>query len=216
MAMKSMGRSSQSVSRLIWSQSILVRGRDHLLSSPPMNAFLLRTPRLGFRYWTSDDLPLARSLWSDPAVTKLMASEPWSNQKVQDRLNTEINNAEIHGVQYWPIFLLTDGSFVGACGLKPYKPEERIFEMGYHLVPSAWGKGMASEAAGAVVKYAFQTLNLAAIFAGHHPDNAPSGRVLEKLGFRRIGEKRFEGTGLMHVTYQLTVEEYRTRHGGAS
>lgn len=163
----------------------------------------LSTARLGFRWWTHDDLPLARCLWGNPEVTRLFTREPWPDEKVAARLATELANARDHGYQYWPLFELAFGAFAGVCGLKPYRPAEGVLEIGYHLLPSTWGRGLASEAAGEVVAHAFGALGAAALFAGHHPDNAASGRVLEKLGFTRTGEEFFEPTGLMHPAYLL-------------
>lgn len=163
----------------------------------------LRTARLGFRWWTRDDLPLAHCLWGNPEVTRLFTKVPWSEEKVIQRLQTELAHATVNRYQYWPLFELAGERFVGVCGLKPYKPAERIHELGYHLLPSAWGHGYATEAAAAVVEHAFGTLGAAALFAGHHPDNVASGRVLEKLGFARTGEDFFEPTGLMHPSYLL-------------
>jgi RimJ/RimL family protein N-acetyltransferase len=57
------------------------------------------------------------------------------------------------------------------------------FELGYWLGKPYWGRGYVSEAAAAVVEYAFGWLNQPALVAGYFVDNPASGRVLEKLGF---------------------------------
>lgn len=73
-------------------------------------------------------------------------------------------------MQYWPIFYLETGNFIGCCGLRPYSREDGIYELGFHLRPEYWAKGFASEAANAAIDYAFQALNANDLFAGHHPD----------------------------------------------
>ena len=55
-------------------------------------------------------------------------------------------------------------------------------EIGWMLTPSAWGQGYATEAGRAVRDEAFERLKLESIVAVHHPENAASGRVMEKLG----------------------------------
>src|ERR1700730_4808648 len=106
--------------------------------------YFLQTSRLAFRTWTSDDLPLARVLWGDPNVTRFFGGT-FPEAQIQQSLASEIANLHVHRVQYWPLFSLADGHFVGCCGLRPYKPEEKIFELGFHLRPAYWGKGLAKE-----------------------------------------------------------------------
>jgi hypothetical protein len=72
---------------------------------------------------------------------------------------------------------------------------------------SSGGQGFAREASEAIIPYAFGRLGAAAIFAGHHPQNAASGRLLVKLGFTYQGDKLYIPTGLMHPTYLLRKEQ---------
>ena len=103
--------------------------------------FFLQTARLGFRRWSTEDLPLALALWGDPAVTRLIGG-PLSREQVRERLAREIATQESQGMQYWPLFLLATGEHVGCCGLRPYKPS--LLELGVHLKEEYWGKGYAS------------------------------------------------------------------------
>ena len=66
--------------------------------------------------------------------------------------------------------------------------------------------GLASEAARAVIAHAFENLGASALFAGHHPDNTASEKVLRKLGFAETRSEFFEGTGLVHPAYLLPRE----------
>ncbi|HYL94009.1 MAG TPA: GNAT family N-acetyltransferase [Alphaproteobacteria bacterium] len=164
--------------------------------------YFLKTERLGFSRWQPNDLPLAQSLWGDAQVTRLIGG-PFSPRQVEERLAREIGWMSSFSVQYWPLFLLRDGEFVGCCGLRPYKPEERIYETGFQLRPAFWGQGLATEAERAVIVHAFGTLGAKGLFAGHHPQNAASQHVLEKLGFRFTHEELYPPTGLMHRAYFL-------------
>jgi len=109
-------------------------------------------------------------------------------------------------MQYWPVFLLADGRHAGCAGLRPYEAGQAIFEMGVHLLPEFWAQGFAREASEAIIPYAFGRLGAAAIFAGHHPQNVGSCRLLMKLGFTYQGEKLYIPTGLMHPAYLLRRE----------
>ncbi|HUJ33538.1 MAG TPA: GNAT family N-acetyltransferase, partial [Candidatus Acidoferrum sp.] len=112
--------------------------------------YFLRTARLGFRCWRDDDLALAMELWGDPEVTALIGG-PFSEETVRARLAKEIAQMREYGMQYWPIFLLDGGEHVGCAGLRPYRVEERVFELGFHLRRAFWGQGLATEAARAAI-----------------------------------------------------------------
>jgi RimJ/RimL family protein N-acetyltransferase len=164
--------------------------------------YFLRTARLGFSLWRADDLPLAKTLWGDARVTSLIGG-PFSPDAIAERLQKEISTASECGVQYWPLFLLDSGDHAGCGGLRPYRPEEKVFEVGFHLRPECWGKGLAAEAANGIIKFAFEELDAHALFAGHHPANVGSKRVLEKLGFRFSHSEFYPPTGLQHPSYIL-------------
>jgi len=162
----------------------------------------LATERLFFREWSAADAPLAVALWCDPTVGTFIGG-PFPPEHAQQRLRREIETQTSSGVQYWPIFLTSTGSFAGCCGLRPYQPEQRIFEIGFHFLPAYWGQGLAGEAAQAVIRHAFDTRGAAALFAGHHPDNAGSARLLQRLGFRYTHDEHYAPTGRMHPSYLL-------------
>ncbi|MGB7264795.1 MAG: GNAT family N-acetyltransferase [Terracidiphilus sp.] len=168
--------------------------------------YFLNSERLGFRHWTADDQALAIGLWCDAQVTALIGG-PWSQDVALARLAQEVSHGQQLGVQYWPVFLLEDGSHVGCAGLRPYKLEEKIFEMGIHLRPGFWGRGFAYEAARAIVPYAFSSLPIDALITGHHPRNTASRRLLNKLGFTFLEERVYAPTGLMHPMYLLRKEQ---------
>jgi len=146
-------------------------------------AYFLRSPRLGFRCWTADDLPLARQLWGDLEVTRFFGG-PFGEEEIARRLEVEIARMSAYRFQYWPMDLVSTNEHVGCCGLRPFRPDVGIPELGFHLRPKFWGQGLASEGARAIIRFAFETLPAKALSAGHHPENVNSKKVLEKLGFR--------------------------------
>lgn len=64
---------------------------------------------------------------------------------------------------------------------------ERTKEIGFFLHEEYWGKGLIPEAVKALLKYAFEDMNVSEIVIGHAESNVQSGRVQDKLGFKRIG-----------------------------
>lgn len=172
-------------------------------------AYFMQSARIGFRHWFEDDLPLAMWLWGDPRVTEFIdIRDRLSEEEVAARLNNEIAMQKCSGVQYWPIFLKEEDIFVGCCGLRPYKPEEKILEIGSHILYEYWRRGFAEEAVRRVMKYAFEKLKINALFAGHNPGNDASREFLAKLGFRYTRDEYYEPTGLMHPSYLFRREDY--------
>jgi ribosomal-protein-alanine N-acetyltransferase len=176
-----------------------VRGGTIVQTRP---AYFLKTSRLGFRPWSVDDYPLAVALWGDIRVTRFIGG-PFSEEQIQERLAREIASMSAHHVQYWPVFSLADDDFAGCCGLRPYKPEERVYELGFHFRPPYWGQGLALESARAAIALVFDSLGARAVFAGCYPDNFASRKVLEKLRFRFTHEELYVPTGKMHCCYIL-------------
>ncbi len=177
---------------------------------PAMGEYFLRSERLGFRTWRETDLPLARALWGDPVVTRFISRGGFDEREIRARLRREIASQDASGIQYWPVFLLEDGSPVGSCGLRPREGHPRIPELGVHVLSSCWRRGYALEAAGRVVAHAFDALGFDALFAGHHPDNAASRALLERLGFVRTHDELYGPTGLMHPSYLLRSRRPRS------
>jgi RimJ/RimL family protein N-acetyltransferase len=175
--------------------------------SAVLSPYFLTTERIGFRAWAAEDLPLAVGLWGDARVTEFIdARGQLSEAQVRERLLREMATREAHGVQYWPIFLLAGGEHLGCAGLRPYKPAERVYELGVHLRTAYWGQGYAAEAARGVIAYAFDRLGAAGLFAGHNPSNEASRHLLTKLGFRYTHDEFYPPTGRHHPSYLLRRE----------
>ena len=87
----------------------------------------------------------------------------------------------------WAITWLESGELVGMVGLAPGQLGENAAELGYYVARKAWGRGIATEAGRAVVRYGFDTLKLPRLTSGYFVDNPASGRVLSKLGFVETG-----------------------------
>lgn len=82
--------------------------------------------------------------------------------------------------------IVANGTVIGEAELK-VDYYHLVGELAYGIARIHWGKGLATEAARAVVGYGFSTLGLARVFAWLDPRNVRSMRVLEKLGMRREG-----------------------------
>jgi ribosomal-protein-alanine N-acetyltransferase len=165
-------------------------------------SYFLTTDRLGFSQWNESDSSLAMMLWGDPKVS-LFIGGPFTEDEVRARLRREIELMAAHQIQYWPVFSLLEKKFAGCAGLRPHGDTESVLEMGVHLLPGCWGQGFGREAARAVIEFGFERLGAKSLFAGHHPSNVASRRLLEGLGFRFTHEEFYEPTGLYHPSYLL-------------
>lgn len=107
------------------------------------------------------------------------------------------------------IILKDTREFIGWCGLDHRDQTKDAPDLFYLLKASYWGKGLATEAARAVLGYAFGELDLDSIHGGAVPGNMASKRVLEKLGMRYLGLDA-EGSH----TFTLTKAEYEDASKG--
>src|ERR1051326_9066615 len=80
------------------------------------------------------------------------------------------------------------GATVGYCGFKGPPDAEWIVEIAYGVAPEHQGKGYATEAAEALVSYAFRNGQVRVVLAHTLPEPNASTRVLTKCGFRKVGE----------------------------
>jgi len=81
---------------------------------------------------------------------------------------------------------------VGQCGLLTQEIDnEKVVEIGYHILPEYWGQGYASEAAMKFRDYAFQNMICDSLVSIIHIDNIASQRVAEKNGMKKIKQTRY-------------------------
>jgi len=93
----------------------------------------------------------------------------------------------------WAIERPSDGAFLGTCGLFRWNRNWRSCVIGYELAPFARGNGYMTEALNATIDYGFEAMQINRVEAQVHPQNAPSIRTLETLGFLREGYQRQAG-----------------------
>jgi ribosomal-protein-alanine N-acetyltransferase len=169
-------------------------------------ALLLETPRLTLREFTAGDFEDLLRLDSDPRVMRYIArGRPATSDEVAAALKRILNYGRVnYGLGLFRAARRgagvstvgrDDGAFIGWGCLK-YTPPTCDVEVGYRLLPGAWGHGYATEIATALVRYGFETLTLDRIIGVTHPGNAASQRVLLKSGLADAGWGRYYGRRL--------------------
>jgi ribosomal-protein-alanine N-acetyltransferase len=151
----------------------------------------LRTARLALRPFTPADVDDLFALHSNAHVLRYWDSPPWTDPGRAQRFLATCGRMQEEGSgARLAMEQISDGKFIGWCGLSRWNPEFRSASLGYCLDDAAWGRGFATEGARALLRWAFAMLDLNRVQAEVDTRNAASARVLEKLGFLREGTLR--------------------------
>lgn len=140
------------------------------------------TARLAFREMSRDDLDAMAGLLGDPVVMWVYP-HPYSRDQAVEWIERSINLYRERGFGLWLLTLRGTGEFVGECGLVPQVVEGQTHvEVGYHIRPELWGRGLATEAVAACRDFARDVAGLEGIVALIDPRNVASQRVATKAG----------------------------------
>jgi RimJ/RimL family protein N-acetyltransferase len=151
----------------------------------------LRTSRLTLRPFADADAAALVALMSDARVLRFWDSPPWPDPGRAERFLAVCREMADQGTGVrLAVERASDQRFLGWCSLSRWTPEHRSAALGYCYGEAAWGRGHATEAAGALLGWGFETLDLNRVQAETDTRNLASARVLEKLGFLREGALR--------------------------
>jgi len=149
------------------------------------------TERLVLRRFRETDAEEAyENFGKDEEVARYVSFDPWrtlagTEEFIRLHLDQYDTNPDYYG---WAITL--DGKVIGNISIFDIDHDSESCELGYYLGRDWWGNGYATEAAKAVINYAFVRLFAHRVFASHHPENVRSKRVLEKAGMKYEGTMR--------------------------
>jgi len=148
----------------------------------------LATARLILRPPVAEDLPwVLEAMNTEPVMRHLAGVRP--PEAVAESLADDIDAFHTSGHRRWTVWLRDAGIRVGRVGLfhlrSPAAPPELQGqrEIGWTFAQDHWGKGYASEAARAVIAYAFGVLKLPVLWSQTSDSNAASTRMMQRLGF---------------------------------
>ena len=152
---------------------------------------ILETERLILRTWLLNDLKDFFGIYGDKEVWRFIDPKGVFKNENVARLALQRGTAyqQEHGISHWAVVEKRRGRAIGACGFNLFEGGPRL-ELVYHIARAYWGFGYATEAAGACLRYAFETLHAPAVVASTDPRNLASQRVLEKIGFACEGSRR--------------------------
>ena len=148
----------------------------------------IRTSRLTLREMTLDDAGAFFRERADPEVMKYVGAD--RDTSIEDALAriAVVREGVRAGTSIrWTIADPESGAFMGSGGFWRWDKRHFRAEIGYDLLPEHWGKGLMTEALGAIIQFGFEVMNLHSIEANIDPRNKASRGVLERLGFQQEG-----------------------------
>jgi [ribosomal protein S5]-alanine N-acetyltransferase len=153
---------------------------------------ILETPRLVLRPLRLEDAPVVTRLAGrrEIADTTIVIPHPYLEEHAREFIMSHIGPGGTNKETVFAVTLKADGQLVGVIGLSEIDLEHSQAEMGFWVAVECWGKGYATEASAAAVRFGFETLRLNRIHAYHMVRNPASGRVLKKIGMKPEGMLR--------------------------
>jgi len=154
------------------------------------NRIFCETPRFILREVVIQDKEGLFILDTDPEVHRFLGNQSViSMLQIEKMIESLQMQYRIHGIGRWAIIEKSSGEFVGWSGLKLVKDtinsRSHFFDLGYRIIRSHWGKGIAYETSLAALRYGFETLKLNNIYASAQEENHASLAILSKLGFKK-------------------------------
>ena len=165
---------------------------------------VLRTERLTLIPFDENDIDIALELFTNREVRRY-AGGVMPAQEIRDSMSRWIRRGATGCIGIWCITEAESGQKLGTAALLPMPIEENNtdwdllvpgqmpeadIEIGYFLKPSAWGRGIATEACRRLLQFAFEESPLSVVFATFDEGNAASRKVLLKAGFIDCGTRR--------------------------
>lgn len=143
---------------------------------------------------------------SDPDVHIYLGKSPIHNIEQIDDIILFIRKQYVdNGIGRWAMIEKSSNNFIGWAGLKLVRELTNkhidFYDLGYRLNKSYWGKGFATEAARAALKYGFNKLNLNEIYAITDSQNVASRNVIEKVGLKYI--ETYSDWGTDHDWFEI-------------
>jgi RimJ/RimL family protein N-acetyltransferase len=177
----------------------------------------IRTERLILRRWREEDRPLFARLTGNPEVMRFFPSTRTRDESDADAQWLS-ERFDLDGFGPWVVEapgVTSFAGFVGPWRVRRELPFTPAVEIGWRLDRPYWGRGYTPEAARAALQDVFARTDLPEIVAYTAEPNAPSRRVMEKLGMSRDEAGGFDHPALpeghplrAHVLYRLSRQSF--------
>ncbi|MBB5572098.1 MULTISPECIES: GNAT family N-acetyltransferase [Rhizobium] len=154
----------------------------------------LMTERLILRSHRLEDFEEYTAFWSQEDLVRYIGGETSTREQAWSRMLRYAGMWHHLGFGFFAVEERHSGRFIGEVGFLDLHRDmyptttEGTLEAGWGITPALQGKGYATEAVSAAIAWAEETFPGRRMTCIIDPENAPSQRVAEKVGFRRIGE----------------------------
>lgn len=155
----------------------------------------IETARLRLYPPCVEDFEARLAMDRDPRVMRYIRPIPDDEAAHRAEMRATILGAQPPGGAMWHVAHKDRPGFLGWCGLMPLE-DSGLIEIGYRYIPAAWSRGIATEAAQAVLSHGFRVLGIDMIVAVTDPDNRASHGVLRKIGLAPAGQAYHYGRDL--------------------
>jgi RimJ/RimL family protein N-acetyltransferase len=159
---------------------------------------ILETERLILRVQTLEDFPAFAAMWADPVVTRFIGGAPLSEEDAWAKFLRIAGHWALMGYGFWGIFEKEGGRRIGEAGILNVKRDivpsfHDVPEIGWGLLPEVHGKGYATEAVMAILRWAENHFGKVRMVCIIDPANGPSLRVAERCGFKAFANTTYKG-----------------------
>lgn len=164
----------------------------------------LETERLRLEPLDAVHAQVLHRIYGEPDVARYLFSRASSPEEFETLFQRALSFRDTHGM--WAVVQRSDDRLLGRVGFFAFGTRERP-ELAFLLSRSVWGRGLATEACRAAIRYALAHRDWPEIVAVVHPGNLASMRVLEKLGFSE--ERSLTLNGAPARLFQAPLERLR-------
>jgi ribosomal-protein-alanine N-acetyltransferase len=178
-----------------------------------MSRVVLETARLHLRPVDAGDVDALHRHWTDADVRRFLWDDVVIERGVaEDVVRSSEESFAAHGFGFWAVRPreAAAGEPIGCVGLRHFGDPPEV-EVLYSIEPRWWGRGVATEATRAVLRFAFEALGLPLIHAGADVPNAASFEVMRRCGFRFDRRRRINGLDADY--WVLAREQWRPGDG---
>jgi RimJ/RimL family protein N-acetyltransferase len=186
-------------------------------------AVITESDRLVIREWTEGDAGDALGIFGSSEVARwlvpAMGQVPnLATMRLVLRAWNAAGRSLVPPAGRWAVVNKADGEVVGGLALSLLPPCEEDFEIGWQLKPGAWGRGFATEASHALMRWGFATGQLDELYAVARPQNLRACATARRLGMEWVGETD-KYYGLVMQVYRIRAADLDAAplsHSGAS
>lgn len=176
----------------------------------------LATPRLILRDFTAEDLPAYLAHQADPRHAEFYGPGETGPDFTRSLVERFLQwSAEVPRRNYQLAVMLREGpgELIGSCGVRLHGCEAGTGEFGLELAPGHWGRGLATEAAGAILEFGFRELGLQRIQGDTVTENSRVQRLVTRLGFTKVatvpGPEWMSARGWSQSVWRLGAKEWK-------